>query len=117
MKINKKNKIPTIEEFNSYKPKRLDFKWIINDEGNVSLIVKKFNGKFGKSFCKLIKKDNTFTANLDRLGSIVWKYCNGLNSVKDIIDHLMKEFPNEKDIDQRIYYFLQQMKNLHYIDF
>ena len=115
---NKKNKkIPTIQEFNNYKPKRLDFKWSKNEEGIVSINVPKFNSNIGKSFCRLIKKENTFTANLDKLGSIVWYYCNGSNSVKIILDHLIKEFPNEKNIDQRLYYFLQQMKNLNYIDF
>ncbi len=116
--LNKKNiKIPKIEEFNKYKPIRLDFKWTINKDGNVSVIVPKFDSKFGKSFCKLINKKNTFSANLDKLGSMVWNYCDGTNSVKIILEHLLKEFPNEKNIDQRLYLFLQQMKNLHYIDF
>ena len=49
--INKKNnKIPTIEEFNRYKPKRLDFKWTINEDGMVSMDVPKFNSKYWKSF-------------------------------------------------------------------
>jgi hypothetical protein len=113
----KKNKIPTIEEFNRYKPKRLDFKWTINEKGIVSIIVPKFSNKYGKSFCKLIKKENEFKANFDRVGSIVWNHCDGSNSVKKILDHLIKEFPDEKNIDQRLYFFLQQMKNLNYIDF
>ena len=116
--INKNNnKIPTIEEFNKYKPKRLDFKWTINEDGMVSMDVPKFNSKYWKSFCKLIKKENTFKANFDRLGSIIWNYCDGTNSVKIILDKLLKEFPDEKNIDQRLYLFLQQMKNLHYIYF
>ncbi len=116
--MNKKNnKLPTIQEFNKYKPKRLDFKWSINDEGIVRISVPKFNSNIGKSFCKLIKKENKFSANLDKVGSTVWNYCNGSNSVKTILNHLIKEFPDEKNIDQRLYFFLQQMKNLNYIDF
>jgi len=116
--INKNNKkIPTVEEFNNYKPIRLDFKWKINDNGLVAITVPKFNSKIGKNFCKFIKKDNDFSANLDKLGSIVWSNCDGSNSVKKILDELKKEFPDEKNIDQRLYLFLQQMKNLNYIDF
>jgi hypothetical protein len=37
--------------------------------------------------------------------------------VKIILENLKKEFPDEKNIDQRLYLFLQQMKNLNYIDF
>ena len=115
---NKNNKkIPTVEEFNNYKPIRLDFKWKINDKGLVIIIVPKFNSKIGNTFCKVIKKENNFSANLDKLGSIVWNKCDGSNSVKTILDNLKKEFPDEKNIDQRLYLFLQQMKNLNYIDF
>jgi len=117
MKNKKNTRIPTIEEFNIYKPIRLDFTWEIKEDGIVVIKVPKFNSKYGKSFCKIIKKENSFSANLDRLGSSVWKYCDGTNSVKKILDNLLKEFPEEKNIDQRLYVFLQQMKNLHYIYF
>ncbi len=116
--MNKKNKnLPTIQEFNEYKPKRNDFEWSINEEGIVSINVPKFNSNIGKSFCKLIKKENKFTANLDRLGSTVWELSNGKRTVKMILNHITKKFPDEKNIDQRLYFFLQQMKNLYYIDF
>lgn len=117
MKNKNNKKIPTVEEFNNYKPIRIDFKWKINDNGLVTITVPKFNSKIGKNFCKFIKKDNDFSANLDKLGSIVWINCDGSNSVKKILDKIKKEFPDEKNIDQRLYLFLQQMKNLNYIDF
>ena len=113
----KNNKIPTKEEFNKFKPIRLDFKWEKNEDGLVTIIVPKFHSKIGINFCKLIKKENNFSANLDKLGSIVWNLCNGSNSVKFILDNLVNEFPDEKNIDQRLYVFLQQMKNLNYLDF
>jgi hypothetical protein len=113
----KKNKIPTIEEFNNFKPKRFDFKWKNNDSGLVTIIVPKFHSKIGINLCKLIKKENEFSANLDKIGSIIWNLCDGSNTVKIILDNLKKQFPDEKNIDQRLYAFLQQMKNLNYIDF
>jgi hypothetical protein len=117
MKNKPKINIPTVEEFNKYKPKRLDFKWNTNKDDLVVLTVPKFSSNLGISFCKLLKKENSFSAHLDKLGSIIWHNCDGTTSVRIILGKLSKEFPNEKNIDQRLYLFLQQMKNLHYIDF
>ena len=113
----KKDRRPTEQEFLRFIPVRLDIKWEEDSEGIVKLTVPKFESKFGKSFCKLIKKDNHFTANLDKLGSIVWKNCDGKKTVEDILKILEKEFSDEKDINQRLYLFLQQLQNLGYITF
>ncbi|UCD14221.1 MAG: PqqD family protein [Thermoplasmatales archaeon] len=107
---------PTVEEFLRFRPKRLDFEWNTNEEGLVRINVPKFKSNFGKSFCKLIKKEDTFTANLDKLGSLVWKNCDGKNTVEQILEIIKKEFSEQKNIDQRLFLFLQQMKSLNYID-
>jgi hypothetical protein len=70
---------------------------------------------FGKKFVKVMKRDNIFTAHLDRLGSSVWKQCDGTVTVKEILDKVIVEFPDEKDIDQRLFLFLQQLYSLRYI--
>ena len=113
----KKSKIPTVEEFNKYKPIRLDFKYSADQEGLVILKVPKFTSNIGISFCKILKKENTFNANLDKIGSFIWNLSDGKKTVDEILKHIKLEFPNEKNIDQRLYFFLQQMKNLNYIDF
>jgi hypothetical protein len=113
----KKNKLPTVEEILQYRPKRLDFEWFTDDEGLVGIKVPKFNSNFGKHFCKLIKKENVFIANMDKLGSLVWINCNEKNTVKQILEILKKEFPDEDKIDQRLFLFIQQMKNLEYLDY
>ena len=113
----KSKRLPTAEEFLNFIPKRLDFEWNTNGEGLVRIKVPKFNSNFGKSFCKVIKKDDTFTANLDKLGSLIWKSCDGKNSVKKILEKVKKEFPKEENLDQRLFLFLQQMKSLNYIDY
>ncbi len=107
---------PTEEEFLRYRPVRADIKWKEDKEGIVTLKVTKFKSKFGKSFLNLIKKDNHFKANMDRLGSIVWKESDGRKTVKDILKIVEKTFPDEKNINQRLYLFLQNLNNLGYIE-
>jgi hypothetical protein len=85
------------------------------DDGLVVITVPKFTSNFGKSFCKVLKRDNTFSANLDKLGSSIWKQCEGTKTVKEILDVITEDFPDEKNIDQRLFLFLQQLKALSYI--
>ena len=99
-----------------FRPKRLDFEWSTDEEGLVEIKVPKFNSNFGKSFCKVIKKDNTFNAKMDKIGSLVWQNCDGKKSVGDILKILKKEFPKEVNIDNRLFVFLQQMHSLNYLD-
>jgi len=112
-----KYRLPTIEEFLQYRPRRLDFKWSTNTEGLVEMTVPKFKGNLGKSFCNVIRKENLFTANMDRLGSLVWKNCDGERTVGQILEIVKKEFPEEKNMDQRLFSFIQQMGSLNYIDY
>ena len=112
-----KYRLPTVEEFLQYRPRRLDFEWSTNGEGLVEMTVPKFKGNLGKSFCKVIRKENMFTANMDRLGSIVWKNCDGGRTVGQILEIVKKEFPEEKNVDQRLFSFIQQMGSLNYIDY
>lgn len=119
MRIRKRSKpkyrAPTVDEFLEFTPKRLEFEWDTNEEGLVIIKVPKFGSNFGKSFLKLTKKEGSFDAKMDKIGSIVWKNSDGKNTVKDILDILKKEFPNEKEIDQRLFLFLQQMQSLQYL--
>ena len=112
-----KYRLPTVEEFLQYRPRRLDFEWSTNAEGLVEMTVPKFKGNLGKSFCKVIRKENMFTANMDRLGSIVWKNCDGERTVGQLLEIVKKEFPEEKNMDQRLFSFIQQMGSLNYIDY
>ncbi|MCX6662295.1 MAG: PqqD family protein [Euryarchaeota archaeon] len=109
--------LPTVDEFLLYRPKRLEFKWSTNTEGLVTLTVPKFTGKVGKSFCSVLKRENTFEAHLDRLGSSIWNQCDGATLVKDILVVVIKQFPDEKNIDQRLFLFLQQLRALNYITY
>ena len=79
----KKHGPPTVEEMLQFRPKRADFEWITNKEGLIEIKVPKFSSNFGKSFCNIIKKDNYFYANMDKIGSIVWKKSNQRRDAED----------------------------------
>lgn len=113
---NKKPLLPTEEEFLEYTPNRVDLEWKVNSEGLVEIKIPKFKSNFGKSFCRVIKKENYFIANMDKLGSIVWQNCNGINTVKDILEIIRTKFPDEKNVDQRLFLFVQQLHSLKYLD-
>jgi hypothetical protein len=107
--------IPTEEEMLKYRPLRAKYSWKTNEDGLVEIKIPKFNSKIGKSFCNLVRKENYFIATMDKIGTIVWKNSNGKKTVKEILDQIIKSFPSEDNLDQRLYLFLQQMKNLDYI--
>ena len=112
----KKPLIPTEKEFLKYTPRRVDLEWTINSEGLVTIKIPKFKSNFGKSFCRVIKKEGYFIGNMDKLGSVVWQNCDGINTVKDVLDILKIEFPDVKNIDQRLFLFIQQLHSLRYLD-
>ena len=117
-KGNKKRKkgLPTVEEILRWIPTRNPIlEWSTNTEDLVEIKVPKFKSNIGKSFCKLLKKEETFIAKMDKIGSLVWRHSDGVNTVKDILEILKKEYPLEKDIDQRLFLFIQQMHILDYI--
>jgi hypothetical protein len=117
MKSKSKNKPakPTIEDFLSFIPKRAGYEWNVDEEGIVHISVPKFQGKWGKRLCKVLRKKETFTADMDELGSIVWTHCDGKNTVEDILAVLKEKYGDEKDLDQRLIVFLHQMRNLNYL--
>ena len=113
----KKNKprIPTVDEFLQYKPVRAEYPWTTSEDGLVHITVPKFTGNLGQSLCRLVRKENKFTANLDRLGSFVWQRCDGSLTVKQILENVKEQFPDEKNIENRLYLYIQQMRTLNYI--
>jgi hypothetical protein len=113
---NKKSGL-TVEEFLQYKPQGLDYEWFTDEQDLVKIKVPKFRSRLGKSLCRIVKKENVFIVNLDKMGSVVWKNSDGRNTVKHILEQIKKEFPDEKNIDQRLFLFLRQMKNLGYITY
>ena len=112
---------PTLEEFLTFKPLRKEFEYNEDEDGLIHITVPKFQKDLGKSFCKTIKKQATFTAHMDAIGSIVWKHSDGHHTVAEIEEELKKAFPDEAEktgqnsLQQRLIAFLQQMSQLDYI--
>ena len=117
-KKNKKQKtrVPTVEEFLEFIPKKADLEWDIGSDGIVEIKVPKFKSKLGEAFCRFIRKDNIFTARMDKIGTVVWLNSDGEKTVKDILEILKEEFPKEENIDQRLFLFLQKMSSLGYME-
>lgn len=111
-----KRQLPTVEEFLRFRPKRIQADWTTNSEGLVEIKIPKFKSNLGSSFCRIVKKENEFTVNMDKFGTIVWKNADGNKTVKDILEILQKNFPKEENMDQRLFLFLQQLNNLGYIE-
>ena len=109
------NKKPTVEEFLQFKPLRLDFKWSTDEEGKVNITIPKFKSNIGMKLCSLLRKDQMIIANMDDLGSVVWKNSDGRKTVEEILKILENAFPDQCNLDQRLYLFIQQMGQLQYL--
>ncbi len=48
---------------------------------------------------------------------MIWNHCDGTTFVKEILAVITKEFPDEKNLDQRLFLFLQQLRALSYITY
>jgi hypothetical protein len=48
---------------------------------------------------------------------MIWNQCDGTTLVKEILAVITKEFPDEKNLDQRLFLFLQQLRALSYITY
>jgi hypothetical protein len=113
----KKSRLPTVEEFLSFVPNRADLEWSTNEDDLVEINMPKFKSNLGKSFCRLIKRDENIIAKMDKIGTVVWKNSDGKKTVRDIFEILKKKFPKEENLDQRLFLFLSQMRTLEYIDY
>lgn len=90
----------------------------INDSGNVELQISRFKSEwFGKLV--LSKKDRPyFIIELDPLGSRVYTYINGSNSIGDILQLVRSDGKDPIDqLEERGFKFIQQLFNHKYITF
>ncbi len=116
IQISDKNKKLTIEEFLTLIPKQRDFFWTVDYKEVVHITVPKFYSPIGKKFCKVLRRPITFQADMDAIGSFIWQRCDGKRSVAKILNELKEKFSDEKNIDQRLFNFLLQMRQLEYLD-
>ncbi len=80
-----------------------------NQDDHVHIKVPKFQGRLGKLFCRLLRRNPHIFLNLDPLGSCVWKHCDGHHSVEDILTILKNNF-DEENLEERLVQFLYDLE-------
>ena len=111
MKIDIRSKPIRLQQLG--KKRKVDW---IEKEGNVTLKVRKFNGKAGKWLCNILKRPEHFSINLDKIGSFIWKHCDGKNTVESILKQLENIYGKEL-MKERLFFFLSSLKKYGYIEF
>jgi hypothetical protein len=88
----------------------------VNTEQLISLKAKRFSSL---KISKIFKKNDYFLVHLDKKGSIVWQYIDGLKNIAQITENLKNEpeFANVELVDELVVYFLSTLYNKKLIDF
>ncbi|MBN2426101.1 MAG: PqqD family protein [Calditrichaceae bacterium] len=78
--------------------------------GRITILRPKFESAFCKKYLLPFFKNKFFKIKLDELGSIVWKNCDGKNSVEGIKAVTQKTFNQDiEKIDERLKKFILQL--------
>ena len=89
-------------------PKRI-LEWEDTDDGLITLLVPKFRGKLGNLIASKMNSTN-YEVQLDRVGSFVWKECDGENNVLEISQKMKDEFGEEiEPLFERISFFIKTL--------
>ncbi len=92
------------------------FEWKTEQETqNVIILRPRYTSRLGKQFLLPFFKDPFFKIKLDKLGSIVWKNCDGEHTVGEIYNILLQEFKDEEDLEKRLLIFLRQLAREKFI--
>jgi len=91
---------------------------IINDDGQLTLIVPKFKNEAFANFCIPKRKSKNFKINLDEFGSATWLEIDGRQTVTDICNQLVIQFGDKiQPVEDRIPKFLSLLYEQRYITF
>ena len=91
----------------------------VTDENNLAVLLKpKFKQLLlVKYLIPKLKRPN-YKISLDRFGTMVWKNCDGKNTVAEIGELLKKEFGEElESVYERLGLFVQTLKKSGLIDY
>jgi hypothetical protein len=78
-----------------------------NDKDLVTIIIPRFNTKFGKKLGRIFNIKQTYHVNLEKYGSSVWRLCNGEATVKDIGDVLQEQYGEDVEpLYERLSFYL-----------
>ena len=91
---------------------------IVKEEGLVDVLVPRFKNKTAEKLFIPKSKSPYINANLDELGSEVWKLLNGENKVHVIAEKLNEIFGEKiQPVHERLTKFLSQLYNNGFISF
>lgn len=82
------------------------------EEKLVKIKIQKFKRKIGKWLCGMLKKPDYFIVNLDELGSLVWKKCDGEKNVGEMLKEIAEEMGEKfeaENMKKRIFLFLHML--------
>jgi hypothetical protein len=110
------NKLKKTSELMQCYPVRL-LEWDEDETGMIVIRKPKFNSDWAMKLFNPILKSKEFKINLDELGSVVWKYCDGKKSVDEIGMLLAKHFgPDIEPIYDRLTKFIMQLYRGKFIE-
>ena len=84
-------------------------KWKPNatDPDLVSIIIPRFNTRFGKKLGRAFNIKQTYNVNLEKYGSAVWRLCNGEATVKEIGEVLREQYGEDVEpLYERLSFYL-----------
>jgi hypothetical protein len=91
---------------------------ILNDNGQLTLIVPKFKNEALANFCIPKRKSKNFKINLDELGSATWLEIDGRQTVAGICEQMVIQFGDKiQPAEDRIPKFLSLLYEQRYITF
>jgi len=89
--------------------------WKDNEEGLITLILPKFKSKIGRAFASIFKNP-MYEVKLDKIGTFLWRLCDGKNNIYDISQDMQKEFGDDiEPVYERMKKFVNMLKNLNAI--
>jgi hypothetical protein len=95
-----------------------NYKYEVKDKGMVDVLVPRFKNKYAEKIFIPKSKSPYIRANLDELGSEVWKLLNGENKVSFIVERLNEIFGEKiQPVNERLTKFLSQLYKNGFISF
>ncbi len=107
----------TLEQLMNCYPQRLA-DWEVNEENNRIVILRpKFRNALAARVFHPFMENKFFRINLDDIGTLVWRHCDGKHTVKKIGEHMAAQFgENAEPIYERLGKFLLQLQREKFIE-
>jgi hypothetical protein len=115
--VNKKTKESLELNLLELVPKK-NIEWIKTDEGLICLLKPKFQLPILQKHILPRLKHPYYKINLDKIGSLFWESCDGVNTVEEIAKHMKAALGDEVEpLFERITLFLQSLEKNKFIRF